>query len=108
MLRRIFIGLVAAVTLSFAPAFATHTHRAYESPVPSSLGLLATFDTESAAQAHCLRDEVVWLNTNSAIYHEKGCVGTAARDTGRMCAGQKPMPLGIGIRGMDSNNEVLA
>jgi hypothetical protein len=30
------------------------------------------FDTEDAAQANCPRDEVVWLNTNSGIYHEKG------------------------------------
>jgi hypothetical protein len=30
------------------------------------------FSTEAAAQAHCPKDEVVWLNTNSGIYHEKG------------------------------------
>jgi hypothetical protein len=30
------------------------------------------FTTESAAQRHCPRDEVVWLNTSSGIYHEKG------------------------------------
>lgn len=30
------------------------------------------FDTESAAQKHCPRDEVVWLNIPSGIYHEKG------------------------------------
>lgn len=33
---------------------------------------LALFATESAAQAHCPKDIVVWLNTNSGIYHEKG------------------------------------
>jgi len=32
------------------------------------------FDTESAAQAHCSTDTVVWLNTKSHIYHEKGMV----------------------------------
>ena len=32
----------------------------------------AMFQTEDAAQAHCPRDEVVWLNTSSGIYHEKG------------------------------------
>ena len=33
---------------------------------------LALFSTEAAAQAHCPRDEVVWLNTRTGIYHEKG------------------------------------
>lgn len=32
------------------------------------------FDTESAAQAHCSADTVVWLNTKSRVYHEKGMV----------------------------------
>jgi hypothetical protein len=32
------------------------------------------FDTESAAQAHCPSDTVVWLNTKSRVYHEKGMV----------------------------------
>ena len=72
MLRHLFIGLIAAVALSFSPAFATHTHHAYGSPAPSSFESLAMFETESAAQAHCQKDEVVWLNTNSGIYHEKG------------------------------------
>jgi hypothetical protein len=30
------------------------------------------FDSEAAAQAHCPKDEVVWLNIPSGIYHEKG------------------------------------
>ncbi|HEY0614697.1 MAG TPA: hypothetical protein VGC96_08650 [Candidatus Elarobacter sp.] len=30
------------------------------------------FDTESAAQAHCPSDTVVWLNTKTHVYHEKG------------------------------------
>jgi len=33
---------------------------------------LQLFATEAAAQKHCPHDEVVWLNTNSGIYHEKG------------------------------------
>jgi hypothetical protein len=32
----------------------------------------AMFDTEAAAQAHCPRDVVVWLNTPTGVYHEKG------------------------------------
>jgi len=30
------------------------------------------FPTETAAQAHCLRDVVVWLNIPTGVYHEKG------------------------------------
>lgn len=36
---------------------------------PMSLHL---FTSEPAAQKHCPKDEVVWLNTSSGIYHEKG------------------------------------
>ncbi len=32
------------------------------------------FSTEAAAQAHCTSDQVVWLNTKSHVYHEKGMV----------------------------------
>lgn len=34
--------------------------------------LPSLFDTESAAQAHCPKDTVVWLNIPSGIYHYKG------------------------------------
>jgi hypothetical protein len=30
------------------------------------------FPTEAAAQTHCASDQVVWLNTKSKVYHEKG------------------------------------
>jgi hypothetical protein len=33
---------------------------------------IATFATEDAAQRHCPRDLVVWLNLPTGIYHEKG------------------------------------
>jgi hypothetical protein len=33
---------------------------------------LQLFATEIAAQKHCPKDVVVWLNTGSRIYHEKG------------------------------------
>jgi hypothetical protein len=38
----------------------------------TSAAQIPMFDTEQAAQKHCPSDEVVWLNTNSGIYHEKG------------------------------------
>ncbi|HEV3089454.1 MAG TPA: hypothetical protein VGX96_19790 [Candidatus Elarobacter sp.] len=39
---------------------------------PARNGNPPGFDTESAAQTHCPSDQVVWLNTRSHIYHEKG------------------------------------
>lgn len=33
---------------------------------------LSLFTTEDAAQKHCPKDIVVWLNTSSGIYHLKG------------------------------------
>lgn len=32
----------------------------------------AMFETEAAAQTHCPRDVVVWLNIPTHVYHEKG------------------------------------
>jgi hypothetical protein len=68
VLRRLFLGILAAVILMFAPASAYR----HASPPPISVGSLAMFDAESIAQTHCPNDQVVWLNTNSGIYHEKG------------------------------------
>ena len=67
MIRRL-IGAFAASVLFFAMPAASiaATHHAKQS------SSLAMFDTEAAAQAHCPRDVVVWLNTNTGIYHEKG------------------------------------
>lgn len=33
---------------------------------------LKLFSTAAAAQSHCPNDEVVWLNTKTGVYHEKG------------------------------------
>ncbi|MGD0967769.1 MAG: hypothetical protein ABR949_05730 [Candidatus Aquilonibacter sp.] len=33
---------------------------------------ITMFATEDAAQTHCPRDTVVWLNTKTGIWHEKG------------------------------------
>ena len=33
---------------------------------------LPTFPTEQAAKQHCPADVVVWLNTQSGVYHFKG------------------------------------
>lgn len=47
-------------------------------PAPTAQGVVvaqslpALFSTESAAQAHCPKDIVVWLNITSGIYHYRG------------------------------------
>lgn len=69
MLRRLIAAVLLSVALLPSPILAT-THR--RPPATAGTSALATFDTEAAAQAHCPRDQVVWLNTNSGIYHEKG------------------------------------
>jgi len=66
---RLLAGALLTVALFFAPAAATLPF--------SSTALAATsnpqlFATEAAAQAHCPRDTVVWLNTASGVYHEQG------------------------------------
>lgn len=33
---------------------------------------LPMFTTEDAAQTHCPHDTVVWLNTKTGVWHEKG------------------------------------
>lgn len=53
---------VAAIALPLAPVAVA---------APQSAGI-RLFATEAAAQAHCPRDTVVWLNLPTGIYHLKG------------------------------------
>ena len=70
-MRRSLISAFLGVALLFAPAAANASkHRVTAAPVTA--GSLQLFASERAAQSHCPRDVVVWLNTNSGIYHEKG------------------------------------
>jgi hypothetical protein len=62
----LFAFAIGTPTLSYASP-ATH---ATISVVADSLPPL--FSNEDAAQAHCPRDVVVWLNIPSGIYHYKG------------------------------------
>ena len=66
-----FLGafLLSASLLS-SPAYAKFRHHATTANTTSTT--LQQYDSEAAAQAHCPSDTVVWLNTNSNIYHEKG------------------------------------
>ena len=61
-----------ALTVLCAPASAHGSKHRTTASAPVATGSLQLFASESAAQAHCPRDVVVWLNTNSGIYHEKG------------------------------------
>ncbi len=69
MIRHIFAMALFAVVLAVTPAVASRHH---SPPSAAASTTLAEFDTEAAAQSHCPSDTVVWLNTNSGIYHEKG------------------------------------
>jgi hypothetical protein len=70
---RVAVALVALTLLWSAPiAEARKLHGRTTASAPVTSGSLQLFATENAAQAHCPRDQVVWLNTNSGIYHEKG------------------------------------
>jgi hypothetical protein len=70
MFRRIVVALLSAV-LVFTPTVVSAKHKT-TAQAPVTTGSLQLFSTEAAAKKHCPRDEVVWLNTNSGIYHEKG------------------------------------
>jgi hypothetical protein len=73
MLRYLF---TTAIALSLLVGTSGHTlaaptsQRVAVAPVVSDA--LHLFATEAAAQRHCPDDVVVWLNTASGIYHEKG------------------------------------
>lgn len=75
MLRggRFLFAAVVLWALSFAslPSLGGRALAATPAATPAT-GQLQLFDSEAAAQKHCPKDEVVWLNTNSGIYHEKG------------------------------------
>jgi hypothetical protein len=70
-LQRLGAALIVAAFL-WTPGAASATKQRTTAEAPVRVGSLQLFSSESAAQKHCPRDEVVWLNTNSGIYHEKG------------------------------------
>ncbi|HEY0396007.1 MAG TPA: hypothetical protein VGD01_16035 [Candidatus Elarobacter sp.] len=73
MKSRIVAALFALALLWTATAAdASKSHGRTTASAPVTSGSLLLFATEGAAQAHCPRDQVVWLNTNSGIYHDKG------------------------------------
>jgi hypothetical protein len=71
MLKIIGAAVIGAVLL-LSPAISSASKHKTTASAPVRVGSLQLFSSETAAQAHCPRDMVVWLNTNSGIYHEKG------------------------------------
>ena len=69
--RRLCAALIG-IALLLSPGIASAKRAKTVTQAPVLVGSLQLFASESAAQAHCPRDQVVWLNTNSGIYHEKG------------------------------------
>jgi hypothetical protein len=66
---------LATALFAFAGLLPSH---GFASPITTTQAAVVAqslppvFSTESAAQAHCPRDVVVWLNIPSNIYHYKG------------------------------------
>jgi len=65
---------LAAALFAFAGLLPAYGATATSSPIVTvaQAALPPVFDTESAAQAHCPKDVVVWLNIPSGIYHYQG------------------------------------
>lgn len=68
-----YLAIIAAcLSLLLAPVPSLAFHHKATATAPVTSGDLQLFSSEAAAQRHCPRDTVVWLNTNSGVYHEKG------------------------------------
>lgn len=64
--------LLACALLLAAPSLPARAALVAPSTTLAITASLPMFNSEAAAQKHCLKDVVVWLNTRSGIYHEKG------------------------------------
>jgi hypothetical protein len=69
MIRRLLLAAALAASVVSAPQQPINAATHYDVAASTTL---AMFDTEAAAQAHCPRDVVVWLNIPTGIWHEKG------------------------------------
>jgi hypothetical protein len=67
MIRRLVAVIALTAIFAFSPQQVVRAD-----PHAATGTSLAMFRTEAAAQAHCPRDVIVWLNVPSGIYHEKG------------------------------------
>jgi hypothetical protein len=70
--RILILGLAILVgSPAFAAILSPVLISAKATPAPTQ-GDLELSSTESGAQKHCPKDQVVWLNTASGIYRERG------------------------------------
>lgn len=65
MIRFTATALLALCVCSISPALAAQQPPAIAAATEQPM----RFDSESAAQQRCPNDSVVWLNTNTGIYH---------------------------------------
>ena len=74
-MNKLLITFCTILTLLFSSVqtsvYAVTTVPSY-SLVATATDTAPKFTTEAEAQAHCPNDEVVWLNLDSGVYHEKG------------------------------------
>jgi hypothetical protein len=65
---------VSAAAATVAPAAGGAMNGSAAGGSTTGSGQPPGFAVESDAQAHCVGDQVVWLNTKSHVYHEKGAL----------------------------------
>jgi hypothetical protein len=72
MFKRLALAAAFFAFAGFLPTYGPAALTPHGQVVVAQASLPPLFDAESAAQAHCPRDVVVWLNIPSGIYHYKG------------------------------------
>ena len=74
MLTRFLSAMLMAALFFPVPSLASTRYARTATPLTTSVasGSLHHYDSETAAQAHCPSDTIVWLNTRTGIWHEKG------------------------------------
>ena len=72
MFRRLALIATLFVFLGTMPTPSSAAVTSVSQPAVVAQSSPPLFDTEAAAQAHCPKDVVVWLNIPSGIYHYKG------------------------------------
>lgn len=70
-MRSIVLVLALVVGL-LTPAIGASDSSGMQTQVVASAQSLQLFSTPQAAQKHCPKDVVVWLNTRSGVYHYAG------------------------------------
>jgi hypothetical protein len=72
MFKRLALAAVLFAFVGALPSYAAAAPVTATQAAVVAQSLPPLFDAENAAQAHCPKDVVVWLNIPSGIYHYKG------------------------------------